>query len=123
MTESIIIKYPSIQFKFNPNILSTPTLLFNIEKLKKIADWLLKTINRNEFRKHPNMIKLLNIKYQQFMDLYERAKIEERNSQEKKYIKAHNLFYRPRFTNRNKQYLFDRLEDRRRISFRDRKYR
>jgi hypothetical protein len=107
---------PSIPMRFNPQLLSTPTFGFSAKKLLKIAEFLKKKVNSNEFKKFPATLTKLKQQHQQFMELYERAIIEEKQAKEKKGLKTHWLGYRPRLVNRNDQRLFERLDDRRRMS-------
>jgi hypothetical protein len=44
------------------------------------------------------------------MELYERAKIKERENKEKKNVETGWPFYRPKLVNRNDQCLYDRFE-------------
>lgn len=103
---------PLIDMKFTPNLLSTPIFRFDAEYLKKINDWLEKKIHSHEFRNHPGSIKKLKQKQQQFMELYDCAKIREREAEKEAYIKAKSLFYRTRLPKQDDRAIFDRLVDR-----------
>ena len=105
---------PLLSMCLNPDLLSMPIFRHDAEELRKIADWLEKKIICNEFKKHPTKRILLMVKHaKEFMELYERAKIQEREAKEKTFVKANAPFYRPRFANRNDQRLFERLDERR----------
>lgn len=115
------LHFPPIPMKFDPNLLSTPIFRYDADYLLKIAQWLEEKILSPEFRKMPETVGKLIIKHQQIMELYERAKIEEREAKEKTHLKAQAPFYRPKLSNRNNQRLFERLDDRRKTSVFDRK--
>lgn len=121
MTKIITSNIPSISQKFYPYLLCHSLCIYNIETLNHIAKWLEKKISRREFRKYPSTIKKLKEKQQQFVELYEEAKIKEREAENKEFIKAKMPFYRPRLPNRNDQHLFKRLVNRRETSEHERK--
>lgn len=112
---------PPMPMKFNPHLLSSPIFKYDAEYLLKIADFLKKKVNSSEFHKFPATIVKLKIQHQQFMELYERAKIKEREVKEKAFVKANAPFYRPRLANKNDQRVFERLDDRRKTSEHDRR--
>lgn len=102
-------KFLPITF-FDANLLSTPTFGFSAKKLHEIAEFLKKRINFNEFKKFPATVEKLKQQHQQFMELYERAKIKEREAKGKAFIKANAPFYRPRLIKKDDNRLFERLE-------------
>lgn len=110
MTIKFSIEPPVIEQKFSKDLLSTPIWGFNAEKLKKICDWLERHINDSNVAMCPNRVNKLTSKYKEFMDLYERAKIKERENEKEKACKTHMFGYRPRIANRDRQHLFGRLE-------------
>jgi|SRR3974390_280267 len=114
--ETTIHDAPLIPVRFNPHLLSIPTFGFSARHLLSLAEWVEKRILRAEFRKFPATIQALKQKHQQLMELYERTKIEEGKAKEKAFVKAHAPFYRPRLDNKNDERLFERLNDRRRMS-------
>lgn len=101
---------PFILQAFDRKLLSHPIWRFNVEELKKIADWLLEKIQSNQFKKFPNTIVNLRKKHQEFMELYERAKKKEDEVKEEKGNKTQLPFYRLRHSNRDDQRLFEKLE-------------
>jgi len=110
------IYIPLIKVNYNPNLLSTPIFIFNAEYLLKIVQWLEKKLLSNEFHKYPATVVKIRLKIKHFMELYERAKDEERQTKEKTFIKANAPFYRPRLSDRNDQRTFEKLNDRRKTS-------
>ncbi len=98
--------------KFDRNLLSVPTFGFRAEYLYQIGLFLQKKIDSSEFNKFPSTIEELKKKQQKFMELYERAKIEEEQAKTKTCLKTQWLGYRPRFTNKNDQRVFERLDNR-----------
>ena len=113
---------PPMPMKFDPNLLSMPTFGFRAEYLYQISDFLQKKIDSAEFRKFPKTLERLKNKQEYFMELYERAKIEEGKAKEKKGLKTAWFGYRPRLANRNDQRLFERLSNRRETSVFDRRH-
>ena len=107
--------------RFDPHFLSLTTLGYSAENLYQIGAWLLEKIDSSELRKFPGTIEKLKKQHQQFMELYERTKIEEGKAKEKMFIKANATFYRPRLDNKNDRTIFERLKDRRETSIADRK--
>lgn len=116
MVFTIISHPPSISARFNSQLLILPTFGFSAKNLLKIAEFLQKKLNSNEFKKFPATLKKLKQQHQQFMEIYERAIIEEKQAKEKTNLKTQWFGYRPRLVNRNDQRLFERLDDRRRMS-------
>lgn len=112
MSTKIISHAPLIPVQFNPHLLSMPSIGFSAEKLHKIAKFLKKKINSPEFKKFTRTREILENKQQHFMELYERAKIEEGKTKEKTCFKTQWFGYRPRIANRHNQRLFERLNDR-----------
>lgn len=112
---------PQLPVRFDPNLLSMPTFGFNAKKLHKISEFLQKKINSGEFKKFPKTRERLENKQQHFMELYERALIEEEKVKEKTCLKTQRFGYRPRLANRNDQRLFERLNNRRETSASDRR--
>lgn len=112
MADTIISHAPPIPVTFNPHLLSMPSIGFSAEKLHKIAEFLKKKVNSPEFKKFPKTRERLENKQQHFMELYERAKIEEGKAKEKTCLKTQWFGYRPRLANRHDQRLFERLDDR-----------
>ena len=113
---------PSMPMKFDPHLLSMPTFGYNAEYLYQISAFLQKKIDSAEFRKFPKTLERLKNKQENFMELYERAKIEERNNKEKTCRKTQWFGYRPRLSNKNDQRVFERLSDRAETSKRDRRH-
>lgn len=103
---------PAIKIKFDPNLLSVPTFGYNAEYLYRISAFLQKKIDSSEFSKFPATIEKLKQKQQQFMELYEWAKTQERENETKTHIKTQWIGYRPRLANKNDQRVFERLSDR-----------
>ncbi len=101
---------------FNPQLLQVELLKYDAEYLLQIGIWIFEKINSPEFYKFPATIIKLKQKHKQFMEMYELSKIKEEENKEKKFIKTKQPFYRFRSNNKNEQYLFDRLEHRRKIS-------
>lgn len=104
---------PPMPMKFDPNLLSMPTFGFRAEYLYQISDFLQKKIDSAEFRKFPKTLERLKNKQEHFMELYERAKIKEREAKGKAFIKANAPFYRPRLIKKDDNRLFERLDKRR----------
>lgn len=92
---------PPMAMRFDPHLLSMPTFGYSAEKLYQIGAWLLEKIDSAELRKFPSTIAKLKKQHQQFMELYERTKIEEGKAKGKTFIKAKAPFYRPRLANKN----------------------
>lgn len=113
------IDCPPIVVKFNQNLLSIPIFGFRAEYLYQISVFLQKKIDSSEFRKFPSTILKLKQKQQKFIELYERAKIEEEKAKAKMYVKTKCIGYRPRLPNRNDQRIFERLSNRTETSKRD----
>lgn len=111
---------PSIRIKFDPKLLSTPIYGYDSEYLYRISEFLKNKIKSNEFRQFPDSIERLKQKHQKFLDLYERAKIEEEQAKTKTRRKTQMLGYRPRLANKNDQRIFDGLSDRAQMSKDDR---
>lgn len=118
---TILTSAPPIKINFNKDLLSMPTFWFSAEKLRKIGDWLLKKIDSAEFNKFPATIEKLRQQHKHFMELYERAKIKERENKDKAYIKAKMFGYRPEYVNYKGPDLFGRLEHRVETSVNDRR--
>ena len=114
--------FPPLPITFSRDLLSTPIFRFDAEYLRKIGDWLLEKIDSAKFHKFPSTIVKLKKKHQQFMELYERAKIEEGKTEGKKFIKSKSPFYRPRLSDKNEQRAFEKLDYRRKTSEFDRRY-
>ena len=112
---------PPIHMKFDPNLLSMPTWQYSAERLHQISAFLLRKIHSAGLKKHPKTVKILVMKYENFMELYERSKTLERENKEKTFIKTQMFGYRPRLANKNDQRLFERLDDRRKTSKYDRR--
>ncbi len=112
---------PYIAIKFSKDLLSTPTFGYDAKYLFQISNFLQKKIDSSEFYKFPATILKLKQIHMKFMEMYERAKIEEGNNKTKTYRKTQWLGYRPRFANKNDQRIFDRLTDRAEASRIDRK--
>lgn len=112
---------PPMPMKFDPNLLSMPTFGFRAEYLYQISAFLQKKIDSAEFSKFPATIHKLKQKQQQFMQLYERTKIEEEQAKTKTCLKTQWIGYRPRLANKNDQRVFERLNDREKTSKRDRR--
>lgn len=119
---STIIHMPPMPMKFDPNLLSMPAFGFRAEYLYQISAFLQKKIDSAEFRKFPATIQKLKQKQQQFMELYERAKIKEEQAKTKTRLKTQWLGYRPRLANKNDQRVFDRLNNRAETSKLDRRH-
>jgi hypothetical protein len=107
---------PPIPMTYNRDLLSTPIPRSDADRIHELSAMLLKRIESDEFKRFPSTLKKLQQQHQQFMELYERAKTEERKVKEKAFVKTYAPFYRPRLNNKNDQRLFERLEDRRRMS-------
>lgn len=112
---------PMIPINFDRNLLSIPIFKFDSEYLLEIAQWLENKLLNREFHKYPSTIVKIRQQIKQFMELYERAKDEEREAEGKTFIKAKEAFYRPRLSNRNGQRAFEELDNRRKTSKYDRK--
>jgi hypothetical protein len=110
-----------MSIRFDPHLLSFPTWGYNAENLRQIGEWLIEKMHRSGLRKYPKTKNKVFLKHLEFMELYERAKIQEKENKEEGFVKTNNVFYRPRFANRYDQYLFERLEDRRKTSILDRR--
>lgn len=104
---------PPIIKSFNRMLLSTHIFKHDAEYLGQIAEALEMAINSNKFKKFPSTVEKLKKKYEKFMEIYERTKVEERNMQEKKGSKAHAPFYRIKLSNPNDRKISDRLDERR----------
>jgi hypothetical protein len=102
---------PPISQYFNANILSTPYFRFDADYLLKIAKMIYKKILSSKYRKFPATIHELKKQYTVFMDLYERAKIQERETEKEEFIKARMLFYRTRLSKQDDRSIFRRLEN------------
>lgn len=111
---------PQICTQYYADLLSIPLPLYRARHLLQIGIWLLEKIERSEFQKFPSTVAKLKQQYQQFMELYERTKIEEEQAKEKGYRKTQWFGYRPRLTNRNDHRLFERLSYRAKTSKYDR---
>ena len=112
---------PPIMQTFNPHLLSTPYFKFDAEYLHKIAQYLQKRIQNPKYRKFPTTLKDLEKQHKIFMDLYERAKIQEREIEEERFVKAKMPFYRTRLPKQNDGAIFRRLENKARFSDSNRK--
>ena len=121
MITSTTVSCPPVLMGFNPNLLSMPIFGYNSEYLYEISVFIQKKIDSSEFCKFPKTIENLKNKKEYFMELYERAKTQERENKTKTHIKAKRLGYRPRLANRNDQSLFERLSDRAQTSKHDRR--
>jgi hypothetical protein len=108
--EQMINLPPVIEMKFAPKLLSNPIFVFDANYLLKLAEWIEKKLLRPEFRKHINTKNKIYLKYLEFMELYERAKVKERENKGKTCLKTQGLFYRPRLNKFDDQHLFERLE-------------
>src|ERR1041385_2951486 len=104
---TIITSCPLITITFNPDLLSVPTFGYNADYLYQISVFLQKKIDSAKFRKFSKTLERLKNKQEYFMELYERAKIEEGNNKTKTCCKTKWLGYRPRSANRNDQNLFE----------------
>jgi hypothetical protein len=89
---------PPMPMKFDSHLLSRPTFGFTADYLRKISAFLQKKIDSAEFRKFPATIKKLKQQQQELMELYEWAKIKERETKGKTNYKTCWLFYRPYLT-------------------------
>jgi hypothetical protein len=118
---TIITSCPPMPVKFSKDLLSTPTFGYNAEYLRQIGDFLLRKIHSAGLKKHPTRRILLMVKHKEFMELYERAKTQERENKNKTCLKTQWLGYRPRLAKKNDQRVFDRLSDRAETSKRDRR--
>lgn len=118
---TIITSCPPIPIKFSKDLLSMPAFGYSADYLYQISAFLQKKIDSAEFRKFPKTLERLKNKQEHFMELYERAKIEEGNNKTKTCRKTQWFGYRPRLANRNDQRLFERLSDRAETSKRDRR--
>lgn len=116
ITAENLFSMPQIEMKLNPKLLSTPTWGFDADYLHKIAWWILGKIGRSEFKNMPNTKSDLRFKYHKFMELYDQAKTKEKESKGKATRKSFQIFYRPRFDNESDEYLFRRLDNRRKTS-------
>ena len=111
---------PQIPMKFSPDLLSSPYPRYDAERLKTIADWIQKNVQGRDFTKNIRTRNKIYFKYLEFLEIYERAKTEEGKVKGKTFIKTNRMFYRPRLSNRDDQAVFERLENRRKTSERDR---
>jgi hypothetical protein len=116
---TIITECPPLSMKFDPHLLSRPTFGFTTDYLLKISAFLKKKIDSAEFRKFPATIQKLKQQHQEIMELYEWAKIKEKESKGKAFIKANAPFYRPRLIKKDDNRLFERLDKRRASSNKD----
>ena len=117
---AIITHCPPIPMMFDPNLLSMSTFGFRAEYLGKIGAFLEKKLDSVEFNKYIRTKNTLYQKYSEFMELYERTKIEEGKAKEKTFLKTQWIGYRPRLANKNDERIFDRLIDRAQTSRIDR---
>jgi len=101
-----------LPLKFNPNLLSMPIFGYNSDYLYEISQFILKKMHFGGSKKHPQKMKQLMNKYNLFMELYERAKTQERENKGKTSLKTQWFGYRPRLANRNDQRIFERLNNR-----------
>jgi len=122
MVDTIITHMPPIPVRFNPHLLSMPSIGFSTKNLLKIAKFLQKKIDSAEFKKFPATLEKLRKQQQQFMELYERTKIEEERAKEKTCLKTQWFGYRPKFANRSDQRLLERLDHRAETSSFDRRH-
>lgn len=104
---------PPMPMKFDPHLLSRPTFGFTADYLRQISAFLQKKIDSAEFRKFPATIQKLKQQQQELTELYEWAKIKEREAKGKAFIKANAPFYRPRLIKKDDNRLFERLDKRR----------
>ncbi len=88
MPRTISTDMPKIELKFNKNLLSMPIWEYSAKYLHQIGTFLQKKIDSKEFRKFPATIEKLKQKQLKFMELYERAKIEEENAKTKTCLKT-----------------------------------
>jgi hypothetical protein len=110
-------KPPSIKRTFNPNLLSVPTFGFSSKRLKMIFDYVDNRINKRDLNKFPNTISKLKILCEQFVELYEKAKEKEEDTEAKTPRQTEMLGYRPRLSNKNDQRVFEGLRARVRSSY------
>lgn len=118
---TIIVSCPIIPIKFRKDLLSTPSFVYNSDYLYQISVFLQKKIDSAEFRKFPKTLEGLKNKQKIFIEIYEQAKIEERNNKTKAYRKTQGCGYRPRLPNRSDQRIFERLSNRAETSKCDRR--
>lgn len=119
--ETITVQCPPIQIPLNANLLSMPTFGFKAEHLLKIADWIINKTTHGKFNKCPERMDQIHHIYLRFMELYERAKVKEKQNKEEKRCTTAGPFYFPRLGNKNDQRLFERLEHREKTSRYDRR--
>lgn len=112
---------PLIHVIFDSHLLSKPTWGFKSKYLLKISEFLQKKIHSGKFKKNFGATKKLKKKHHEFMEIYERVKVEEGKDKGKKYMQTECFGYTPRFTNRNDQRAFEKLNNRAQISEFDRK--
>lgn len=111
---------PPIHQYFSSRMLSTPVFRQDAEYIKRYADWVMSQL-KGKYRKFPGTLHKLNQQYQTFMELYERAKTQERESEEKLYIKTKDMFYGIELPNQDDRRVFERLLHRKKTSLRYRK--
>lgn len=75
--------------------LSRPIFAFTSKYLLNISLYLQEKIKKNEFKKFTNTICCLKNKINDFMELYERAKIKEGQIENKKNKKTAQFAYKP----------------------------
>lgn len=122
------VEYPKLEAYTNGNCERKPIKIearsnfgYKADYLYEISAFLQKKIDSAEFRKFPKTLERLKNKQEHFMELYERAKIEEGNNKTKTCRKTQWLGYRPRLANKNDQRVFDRLSNRSETSRNDRR--
>lgn len=111
---SITIFCPLIPMKTNPKLLSIPIPRQDMEYLREISEVLERDIESKRFRKFPHTAQKLKEKLQNFKELYERTKTEEKQMQGKKLTRALSAFYRIGLFDQNDEQIQRRLEHRRR---------
>lgn len=111
---------PPIHQHYSSRMLSTPVFRQDAEYIKRYADWIMSQL-KGKYRKFPGTLQKLNQKYQTFMELYERAKTQERESEDKSDITTKDMFYGIELPDQDDRRVFERLRHRKKTSLRYRK--
>ena len=107
---------PDIDSFFNRILLSTPMFQPDAEYLRQFADWLERKINSREFRKFPGTLKRLMQQHELLMEMYERAKTQEKQKEGEMSFKTQKLFYRIKLPRKDDRDIFERLVRKRNTS-------
>lgn len=112
ITPTYSITPPIIQY-FNRNLLCAPIIVQDSQYIKSFLDILEININSKKFKKFPSTLERLKKEHKKLMELYERAKIEEGNIQEKKKGKTGMPFYRIELSDQNDRKIQEGLKRKR----------